>query len=491
LIRLYLAAALLLPTARAAQQGQLDASPSIFSVMAAINVAGYDAEIDSRSNHPFREFLRRELASKDIPCREELKQFFAAHRQKDWTAELSQYVSFALSVDGPPNFGYQFIQNEIPPDVLPLEGLPLLMKRFHQEARIDDLWRRAQPEFDRMVAVYHTPVTQAVTEVNAYLRHATGYLGRRFQIYVDILGAPNQIQIRSYKDDYYIVLTPSPEPLVEDVRHAYLHFILDPLATKFASKLDQKKALIDFAQAAPALEDYYKSDFLLLATESLIKAVESRLLKGSAEKKQAVVEQALREGFILAPFFAGHLPVYEKQEVAMRLYFPDMIAAIDLKGEDRRLAGVEFASERAVRKAKVVPAERKVEPAGPYKTAEEAEQLYASRELGRAREMYLRLLKETDQKPLHAKAYYGLARIATLQKDPETAVQLFEKSLANSPDPWTMAWSLVYLGRLSDLAGEREEAAMRYRAALEVDGASDGAREAARQGLAEAFGKPQ
>ena len=36
----------------------------------------------------------------------------------------------------------------------------------------------------------------------------SGYLGRRFQIYVDLLGAPNQVQMRSYADDYFVVVTP-------------------------------------------------------------------------------------------------------------------------------------------------------------------------------------------------------------------------------------------------------------------------------------------
>ena len=474
--------------AGAAEQGQLDASPSLFSVLAAINVAGYDAELDSAANHPVREMVRRELVSKNIPAVEELKKFFAEHRQKDWTAELSQYVSFALSVDGPPNFGSRFDQEELPPDVLPLEGLAPLMTRFHREAGIDDLWRRAQPEIDKAIGRYHEPVTRAVAEVNAYLRYtASGYLGRRFQIYIDLLGAPNQIQIRNYKDDYFVVLTPSPEPQVEDVRHAYLHYLLDPMAMRHADKLEEKKPLIDFALGAPALEEDYKSDFVLLATESLIKAVESRLLRGPAVKGQALVDQALKEGFILTPFFAEQLLVYEKQEAAMRLYFPEMAKAIDLKKETRRLNGVEFASEKPVRKAKVVPAERKVELPPAYRLAEEAEQLYSARELDKARDLFLRLLNETDERSLHARAYYGLARIAALRKDPETAEKLFQKTLESSPDAQTRAWSLVYLGRLADLAGEREQAARHYRAALEVNGGSRRARQAAEQGLEEAF----
>lgn len=472
----------------AAEQGQLDASPVLFSVLAAINAAGYDVDADSAANHPFRDVVRKELASRNIPCLEELKRFFSEHHQKDGTAELSQYVSFALVVDAPPVFNYRLRQNELPPDVVPLEGFAKLMARFHREAGIEELWRRAQPEFEAVIARYHEPVTRAVTEVNAYLRSATsGYMGRRFQIYVDLLGAPNQIQSRSYADEYFVVVTPSPEPQVEDVRHAYLHYLLDPLATKFAEEVLKKKALGDYVQAAPALEEYYKSDFLLLATESLIKAVEARLAQRA--KRQPMVDLAFREGFILTPHFAEQLPAFESQEQAMRLYFPELMKSIDLKREEQRLAAVEFLEERPVRKAKVVPAERKVELTGVYKTLEDAEEAYRKRDLGPAKERYLRVLQETSEKPLHAKAYYGLARIAALEKDPELSERLFQKTLEVGPDPQVRAWSLVYLGRLADAAGQREQAERHYLAAVAVDGASAAARKAAEQGLQASFRK--
>ena len=99
------------------------------------------------------------------------------------------------------------------------------------------------------------------------------------------------------------------------------------------------------------------------------------------------------------------------------------------------------------------------------------------------------MLQETSEKPLHAKAYYGLARIAALQKDPETSEKLFLKLLDSSPEPQVKAWALVYLGRLADLAGERETAGRRYQAALEVQGASPAALKAAQQGLQESFKK--
>ena len=82
-----------------------------------------------------------------------------------------------------------------------------------------------------------------------------------------------------------------------------------------------------------------------------------------------------------------------------------------------------------------------------------------------------------------------MARIALLQNDPETAERLFQKTLELEPEPQDKAWVYVYLGRLSDLAGEREAAAKHYQSALAVEGASEKARETARQGSQGAFRK--
>ena len=59
---------------------------------------------------------------------------------------------------------------------------------------------------------------------------------------------------------------------------------------------------------------------------------------------------------------------------------------------------------------------------------------------------------------MHASAYYGLARIALLEKDLDAAERLFQKSLESEPEAFDKAWVLVYLGRLSVAAGERDRA---------------------------------
>lgn len=491
MIRSFLAVLLLTVYAAsgvAVEQGQLDASRALFSVMAAINAAGYDADAGSTANSPVREMVRREIAAKNPPSLAEVRRFFTAHRQKDWSAELTQYISFALCVQDPPDFAYRYKTQELPPEVAALDEFRPLLAKFYKDADLDGLWRKAQPAFEEAIARYHQPAMSAVTLVNAYLRSSTsGALGTRFQVYLDLLAGPNQVHTRSYKSDYFVVVTPSQEPQADEIRHGFLHYQLDPLSIRYAPELEKKRGLIDYAQGSPLLEPYYKDDFGLLATECLIKAVESRLAPVSERAK--LVGEALREGYVMTPAFAELLPVYEKQEQSLRFYYPELVKAIDLSREEKRLDRVEFASERPARKSKLVPAEAKVAPPKAFTMLEEAEALYTARDFEKAKAEFLGVLKETAEKPLHAKAYYGLARVALRQNDPDSALRLFEKTLEFSPEPQLKAWAYVYLGRLADASGQRDQATGHYRAALEVQGATDAARQAAQKGLEKSFGK--
>src|SRR3984885_6098501 len=485
-----LAAALVRPVLLQAQQrpqdNQLDGSQTLFTVLAAINAAGYDVNLDSNANSPVRKQVREAIAQKHLDSLAPLQKFLADHHQEDPEAELSQYISFALSLQGPPDFQFWMPSQEVPPDVHKLDGLNELIANFYQEAGIQDLWKQSQPALDRVIEAYHLGVVQALLEANAYLRNPTsGLRGSRFQVYVDLLGPPNQIQTRSYKNNYFVVVTPSPEPQIDQVRHAYLHYLLDPLSLRYFEQWGRDKALADFAQSAPALDDAYKNDFMLLATECVIKPVKSRLARGV--KRQELVNQALSQGFVITPALADGLALYEKQPESLRNYFPDLLGLIDLEHEDRRLQKVEFANEATVHKAKDAPPPPAPVLSASAKNLAEAEDSYASRNVTAARASYQKALEQPAGNPVHARAYYGLARIAALDHDPELAEKLFQKTLEMSPEDDIKSWSYLYLGRLSDAAGERQQAEKHYRAALAVHGAPEQVKAAAEKGLAQPF----
>ena len=468
--------------ASAAEAGSIDANQSLFTVMAAINAVGYKADLSSPNNHPLRDAIQKELAKRQIPSLPGIKDFFDRHRRRTDSQELSQYVSFALSCAGPPNFNFALRDVDIPPDAATMKELSGLLAKFYTEADIPDLWKRSQPAIEQYIARYHEPVTNAVLQTNLYLRQMTsGFKGRTFRVIIELQAAPNQIQTRSYSDDYAIVVSPSPELRTFDIRHGYLHYVLDPLSTRNQEILNRKKSLVDHAMRAQALGDSYKEDYLLLVTESLIKVVESRL-----DHKPAMVQEALNEGYILAPYFAEALPVYEKQESSMALYYKEMVQAIDVVKEDKRLTNVEFAKAPAARPAVPVASVAPPPPTGAAKTMQEAEAAYTARDLGKAKKLFLQILEQTDNKQTHASAYYGLGRTALLEKDLDAAERLFQKSLDSGPDAFDMAWDHVYLGRLALAAGEKDAAAKHFQTALQLEGATEKARQEAQQGLQQA-----
>ena len=470
--------------------GQLDASPTLFTVMAAINAAGYDAGL--AHSHPLRMSVREELAKRNIPSLKAIRDFVVRHHQSNDEAELGQYISFGVTAGPPPNFEIKLRQVETPPDVVPLLEFSPLLAKFYKEAGVADLWQRSQPAIDQYIALYHGPVTNAVQEVNAYLRQQTsGVTYRHFQVFIDLLEAPNHVSTRSYGNEYTVIVghsTPPagvqvPQPRTFDVRHAYLHYSLEPLATHYQEILNRKKPLADHLGRAPGIGQEYRQDFLLLVSECLIKAVESRLDHNPRE-----VDQAFHEGYILAPFFAEQLPAYERQEQAMTLYYPDMVGAIEMMKEEARLANVDFNGQPTERPAIQVAQPESPAVQGALKMLDDAESLLVARpvdqaKLEKAKGLFLAALQETDQKPLHARSWYGLARIAMLQNDPETAEQLFRKTLDLGPEPQDKAWTLYYLGRLAVAAGDRGRGIQLIQEALAVPGASEKARKTASDAL--------
>ena len=264
--------------ARPPERGQLDSDITLFTVMAAINAAGYDHGLESSSANPARAALRKDLEAFQGPSLTLLRNFYQQHKLADPVQDVAQYVSVALQSEGPPEFKFRVPYGEISPDAQPLHGFALLLADFYREAGIENLFARYQPAHDKEIERYHEPVTKAVLEANGYLRIPTsGYLGRRFQIYIDLLSAPNSPSVRGYGADVFVVVHPSRELNTHEIRHAYLHYLLDPFVGKYAAAVDSKKDLGGLAMFAPALDDTYKTDFALLLTECLVKAVEARM----------------------------------------------------------------------------------------------------------------------------------------------------------------------------------------------------------------------
>ncbi len=154
---------------------------------------------------------------------------------------------------GPPSFKPARSDLPRPADLDALDELPPLLADFYQEAHLAELWREVQPQYDNFLGEFAPAVRRALLEANGYLRNDTsGYLGHRFLVWAEPLGAPNQVQAFNYMDDYNVVVTPSAAVPSDDIRHAYLHYILEPILVKYAAEIQTKSALYNYAHERAA-----------------------------------------------------------------------------------------------------------------------------------------------------------------------------------------------------------------------------------------------
>ena len=482
-------AVVMMPTPARPQSSQgnvvLEPNEQLFCVLAAVNAAGYDAGVGSGGAGDARGMVREYLAAQNAPVLPQLKKFYEEHRVKgDPAADLGQYVSLALLVGSPPDFKLTVADAELPPDARDVAGFLPLLRSFYAQAKMLNLWARVQSRYDAAVARYTEAVRQSFVMTEAYLRFPAGsYLGRTYAIYIDLMGEPEQVQARIYGLNYFLVVTPSAELKQDEIRHQYLHFLLDPLAAKYAYEINQKVGLRSEAMQAPMLGLDFKDDFALLVTECLIRALELRMDKRPAADAQKRLDEMTAQGLILIHYFYDSLVVFEKQDASMMPYYKPMILAIDVHAEEKRLFNVHYATRPPAPVTHAAPAQTEEE-----KLLDDGDNQFFQGKYPEAKVAYQTVLEKDD--PKSERAIYGMAVVYANTRKPDLAEEYFQKSLATAHDLRIVTWSHIYLGRLDDLNGKRDAALAQYHAALLTAAAYPMALRAAQSGMQTPFGSP-
>jgi tetratricopeptide (TPR) repeat protein len=468
---------------------RLDTNESVFSVMAALNACGYDEGL--AQSLPVREQIRTEIsqASRDPEVASALRQicrFYADHQQPDPSRNVAQYVSLALNLGTPPAFTPKLKESDLPPESIYVLGLVPLLQRYYVAAGLHGIWVRHEKDYEGLVEGYTARMREQLSATDLYLRiPSTGYLGREFVTVLEPLGSPDQANARNYGSNYYLVVSPSKDGALkfEQIRHTYLHYIFDAQLAKRGASMRKLEPLLEQVRSAP-MDSSYKQDISLLATESLIKAVEARLKggpKGAAALKEADVQVAMAEGFVLTRHFYDSLIQFEKQETGFRDYLPDILYYINVPKEKKRASEVEFAKRAA---PEVLQARRSREQT----LSGAAEKQLANGNLEGAEGIAQEAL---NTNPEDGNAAFVLAQVASFRGDMKGATSYFQQTLRNSKEPRLVAWSHIYLGRIMDIQEEREAALEHYRAALGTESIAPTAKAAAEQGIKQPYQVPR
>lgn len=466
----------------------LDTSETLFTVLTAINACGYDQELGASDS--LRTQIRAEVAraiqqsddTKEVT--RNLCQYYREHQAPDVSRNLTQHVSLALYLGPPPNFEPKLKEAELPPDARAVSGIVPILQAFYQKAGLHSIWEKHREAYAALSGSYHQPMSKMLFDTEIYLRFpSSGYLGHQFTVYLDPMGAPSQINARNYGSDYYVVISPSSSLKMEQIRHTYLHYLLDPLALKYPSAMKRLEPLLESVKTAP-MDESFKDDVSLLVTECLIRAVEARTLasgKASEADRQQAVENSVAQGFVLTRYFYGALLQFEKAPAGLRNAYDEMVSNIDVSKEAKRAADVQFAGH-------AVPELLHLSRPAQSHALQDAEKRLSAGDSETAQKLAQQALDEGSEDS--GRALFILAQVATMNRDIEGARTYFLRALEVAHEQKVIAWSHIYLGRIFDLQANRDAAVDHYRAALNAGANLPEAKAAAEHGLQQPYEPP-
>jgi hypothetical protein len=500
----------------------LETSEPLFYIAVALNVCGYDADLAASS--PVRTRIREEINTQVAASaaartsRDALCSYVREHTLADGGLNLAQYISLALYLSPPPELTPTADQTELPPDSTQVVNILPLLRTFAEDIHLNAIWVEHRSEYEDLTARVHGPLTKMILNTNIYLRlPVSSYDGRRFLVLLEPMLAPSTTNARIYSNDYIVGASPASDPPaavhMDDIRHIYLHYEIEPLVYSRAQAMERLQPLLKAVQEAP-LEYTYKTEIVPLITECLIKAIETHTMDVGIPKPQKLapsvkaradlerydadmsaydhqaeavrrkaVDLAMRQGWVLVDYFYDQIGTMEKDGISLKENMGQMVYGMDVDRErhkDQQIAFLPESSHDVLRRATTQLSGLQL-----------AELKIFKGDLTGASDIANKVL--ADPSGDHAQAHYVLARVNLMQRQPGAAIGDFQEVLDTSKNPRTLAWSHIYLGRLYDIMPQpdRQKAIAEYQAALTVRDAQPDTKAAAEQGIKKPFIAPK
>jgi hypothetical protein len=496
----------------------LVSSESVFFMASALNACGYEEGVSDSGEvrQRVREEMNQALAkSEDARAkRDKVCLYIAQHRMTGSEKDISQYISLALYLTPPPQLETSVDLPEMPPDATQVVEMAPLLRDFAASVDLHGTWLGIHHIYDEETVHLHDPLSKMIVDANRYLRMpASTYDGRRFIVVMEPMLSPRLVNARIYGTDYVVVVSPVNGAIpMTDVRHTYLHYVIEPLLYTRANAIDRTQPVLKEIRDAP-LDFRYRSDPIALTVECLIKAIEARTMDTAIPEyqipagvqrselpryeherqvyqekvdaiKAAAVKHDMTQGFVLTQYFYEQMLQFEKDNASLRDTIGEMVYSMDVQQQVHRARDLQFDARvdgDVLQRSKprtltgLDLAEARL-AAGDVPTASAmARQALAVHEDT--------LQSVTDE----SRANFILARAAIATGHPEEAINRFQKTIATSKDPRLLSWSHIYLGRMLDLDCKRDAAIAEYSDALSTrDGAQD-TRIAAERGVKSAY----
>ncbi len=490
----------------------LESSEALFDIAVALNACGYDNGLET--SDPIRAHVREQVESQVQQsaaageARDKLCVFINQHRLSEARRDLAQYVSLALYLNPPPELSASVDQQDMPPDSTQVIDMLPLLRTFVDAAQLHLVWIANRPAYEAEIARLHDPLTRMILETNVYLKMpASTYSGSRFLVVLEPMLSPLETNARVYGTDYVVVASPVNGSIrMQDVRHTYLHYVIEPLLYARASSMDRLLPVLKTVRDAP-LDYVYRSDIVSLVIECMIRAIEARTMQTgvvefkipadtrredlprvqhehdltvqeAAAVRARSVDSSMQQGYVLTQYFFEQLRQFENGPESLKEAIGPMVYGMDVDQQTHRAREVHFAEQ----------GEGDVIRRPGTRSLDLAEAKLKQGDADGARTLAQQALK--DHTADTARADYLLALTWLMKGDMESAANDFAETIRLASDPRLLAWSHIYLGRIHDVEDDRQQALAEYHTALSVRDGQQDTRSAAEKGIEQPFALP-
>ena len=496
----------------------LISSEPVFVMAASLNMCGYDEGIADSA--PVRKQVRDEI-NQTLETNEEARNkrdalclYIAQHRMTGTELDVAQYISLSLYLTPPPQMETMAELTEMPPDATQVAEIVPLLRDFANAVDLHGIWLTIHHTYDQAADQLHDSLSNMIVSTNLYLKMPSAtYDGRRFIVVIEPMLSPSTVNARIYGTDYVVVVSPLDGKIrMSDVRHTYLHYVIEPLLYARANAIDRTQPILKEIHEAP-LEFRYRSDTVPLTVECLIKAIEARTTdtgipdykmpsnidrsqlpiyqheRQLVEQKQeavrvATVQHDMRQGFVLTQYFYDELISFERDPASLKDTIGEMVYSMDVDQQVHRIRALVFDKEAD---AEVLERSKPKKLTG----MDLAEMKLSTGDIPGASQMAQQVLDHQSDTVASAtdsaRAWFIMARISAMTGHPEQAIDDFQKTLATSKEQRLLAWSHIYLGRMLDLDCKRDQALSEYKLALTVRDGREDTRLAAERGVKSAY----
>lgn len=462
----------------------------IFFVMTALEAARLKEIATAHAGptgEPFRTALLADLKMVDASVIQPMLDYLRGRDVRDVHGHLT---SLALALGPPPNFSLQGKPDEWPEEIRALANMQPMFPSFYQTSGGEALWAKYRPAYAAEARNYVPLLRDVMLETLRYFHmEARIAMDRSIVVIPDLLNAYGTAHARNINNTYYLILGPTTGSSAERtaIRHEYLHFLVDPLILKYGKQIIAKNSLLALVQKQADAKSAFRQDFFLVATESLLRAVDSRLADeiNDEDRRWLHLHDQYRRGLILVFYFDAALAAFEKdKETTLAARFPELLEGISLSQEEERSKTVDsqrMALEKRLAEYALVQQRTQQEEEILRRRLADANDALQRRDFAAARGLLGQALASSPNNP---SALFGLAQVEGHEQNLDAALRYYQRAIEAPGSPaWIAAWSLVRAARILLFQDRRPEAVELLQKGAAVTGDTRGAAEAARAEL--------